>query len=208
MLFKILFTGEHDNHEKGNQYEIYPLTSAVAFLDDGKGNKILFDSGSLAWQEKLLAELAALNVTPNEITHVLLTHFHLDHTANCVLFKNAEIHANRSMIDHKTGHCTVYRNFDDKILPSGIVMKPTPGHTSDHVSYFFEVAGVMYCFAGDAVRKDLFETGGVPHYLPEDRKLEFKKSLKLIFENCDVIIPGHFELLTGLHKQEYYNLID
>lgn len=204
MFFKILFIGEHTNFDMGSHYEIFPLTSSVAFLDDGNGNKILFDTGSLAWQEKLLDELKLLKVSPDEITHVLLTHFHLDHTANCVLFKNAEIHANRSLIDHKTGKCTVYRDMHEKKLPSGIEFFPSPGHTPDHVSYFFEIEGVRYCFAGDAIRKDILESGGAPHYLPEERKKEFRHSVKMIFEHCDVIIPGHFEVIEGKTKDEYY----
>jgi glyoxylase-like metal-dependent hydrolase (beta-lactamase superfamily II) len=207
MFFKILFTGEHTNYDHGTHYEISPLTSSVAYLDDGKGNKILFDTGSLAWQEKLLSELKAIDVSVDEITHVLLTHFHLDHTANCILFKNAEIHANRSLIEHKTGKCTVYRDMHEKVLPAGIQVFPTPGHTQDHVSYFFEIDGTRYCFAGDAVRNDILEDGGAPHYLPEDRKKEFRHSVKMIFEHCDVIIPGHFEVIEKEKKEEYYRKI-
>jgi glyoxylase-like metal-dependent hydrolase (beta-lactamase superfamily II) len=207
MLFKILFTGEHDNHDQGTHYEIYPLTSSVAYLDDGLGNKILFDTGSLAWKEQLLSELKALGVAPEDITHVLLTHFHLDHTANCALFINAEIHANRSFIDHKTGRGTVYRELNQKKLPAEIDMIATPGHTPDHVSYFFTHNNIRYCIAGDAIRKDLLETRGAPHYLPLERRVEFTESVKFIFENCDVIIPGHYEIIEGKTKDYYYNYL-
>jgi glyoxylase-like metal-dependent hydrolase (beta-lactamase superfamily II) len=207
MLFEILFTGEHDNFDKGTHYEIFPLTSSVCYLDDKKGNKILFDTGSLAWQDKLLSALDKLGVKPDDITHVLLTHFHLDHTANAVLFKNAEIHANRSLIDHKTGKAVVYRNIQEKVLPAGITVLETPGHTPDHVSYIFEFETKRYCIAGDAIRKDVLDQGGAPHYLCDEKKAEFKDSVKKIFAACDVIIPGHFEVIEADSKLKYEQVI-
>lgn len=205
MFFKVLFTGEHTNHDLGNKYKISPLTSSVAYLDDGVGNKILFDTGSLTWKNKLLNELKIINVEPDQITHVLLTHFHLDHTANCVLFNNAQIHANRSVIDNKTGECTIYKDYNDKKLPANILVIPTPGHTADHVSYFFTIDNIKYCFAGDAIREDTILEGGAPHYFEQTRKIEFKNSALEIFENCDVIIPGHFGLIQAEYKKKLYN---
>jgi glyoxylase-like metal-dependent hydrolase (beta-lactamase superfamily II) len=192
MLFKILFLGEHTNHDLGNKYAIDPLTSSVVLLSDGVSH-VLLDTGSLAWQDKLIAGLAENGLSPDDITHVLLTHFHLDHTANCVLFKNAEIHANRSYIDHKTGRAEIYKDLKQKPLPLGITIEPTPGHTEDHVSYFFEIEGLRYCMAGDAVRKDLLKDP--PHYMEQERKNTFMKSVELIFSNSDIIIPGHFEVI-------------
>jgi glyoxylase-like metal-dependent hydrolase (beta-lactamase superfamily II) len=206
MMFKILFTGEHTNHDLGSHYEIHPLTSSVCYLSDGT-NHVLFDTGSLAWQEKLLKELADLGVSPDDITHVCLTHFHLDHTANCILFKNAEIHASRSVVDHKTGHCKVFRDMHQNKLPCGIEVFPTPGHTPDHVSYFVTVEGIRYCVAGDAIREDTILEGGAPHYFDEERKREFKHSMQMIFEHSDVIIPGHFGVIEGSYKEKLQALI-
>ena len=206
MLFKIVFLGEHTNHDLGNKYAIAPLTSSVALLSDGVTN-VLFDTGSLAWQEKLISGLAEIGLTPDDITHVLLTHFHLDHTANCILFKNAEIHANRSLIKHKSGRAEIYVDLKQKPLPLGITVEPTPGHTDDHVSYFFNFDGIKYCMAGDAVREDLIESGG-PHYMHGARKEQFLNSMRLIFNSCDVIIPGHFAIIEKENKKKFSDILN
>jgi glyoxylase-like metal-dependent hydrolase (beta-lactamase superfamily II) len=206
MEFKVLFTGEHTNYDRGSCYEISPLTSSVSLLRDGE-TVILFDTGSAIYKNKLLEALEENGLAPEDITHVMLTHFHLDHTANCNLFMNAEIHANRSFIDHKTGDGFVYRNFDDKVLPLGIKCVATPGHTEDHVSYFFEYDDKVICIGGDAVRQDTIRDGGAPHYYDQDRAKLFKASLKLIFERADVIVPGHFDVIEGELKEELERLM-
>jgi len=88
-------------------------------------------------------------------------------------------------------------------FPCGIEAVPTPGHTPDHVVYFFEVDGVRYCCAGDAVREDNIKAGA-PEYYDDERRRQFLESARMIFENCDVIIPGHFKVIDGNLKDELY----
>jgi glyoxylase-like metal-dependent hydrolase (beta-lactamase superfamily II) len=199
MQVKILFTGEHDNHDLGDgSYMIYPHTSSVTLLWNEE-YKILFDTGSFVYQEQLLTELKKCGVHPDDITHICLTHFHLDHTANCVLFKNAEVHASISMTDHKTGRAYIWPNGKPE-LPLDIQVLKTPGHTPDHVVYFFEVDGVHYCIAGDAVREDnILEP---PHYYDEKRKSEMLGWAKEILQRADVIVPGHFKVIEGEFREE------
>lgn len=206
MLLKTLLLGGHTNHDYGSHYGIDPLTSSVTLLI-GSDFKVLFDTGSLAYQKDLLEGLASCNVDPDEITHICLTHYHLDHTANCILFKYAEVHTARSFVDHKTGGAFVYRNMQEKPLPQGIRVEETPGHTSDHVSYFFEVDGIRYCIGGDAVREDIIREG-IPSYFDKDRASDFVRSLKMIFAESDVIIPGHFRIIEGELKDELGEMVE
>lgn len=206
MEFKVLFTGEHTNYDRDECYEISPLTSSVSLLRDGD-TVVLFDTGSATYKNKLLEALEENGLTPEDVTHVLLTHFHLDHTANCNLFMNAEIHANRSFIDHKTGDGFVYRDFDKKPLPLGVKCIATPGHVDDHVSYFFEYEDQIICIAGDAVREDTVREGGAPSYFDKERAELFRNSLRLIFERADIIVPGHFDVIEGELKKELESFI-
>lgn len=200
MFFKVLLVGEHTNHDLGDgNYMIYPHTSSVSYLADGE-YKILFDTGSFAYSQKLLDELKAIDVAPEDITHVCITHFHTDHTSNANMFPNAEVHLSYSMVDHKTGKAYIEPE-KEKVLPLGIKCVPTPGHSPEHVAYFFEVDGVRYCVAGDAVREDNILEGG-PGYYKDERKTEFLESAKMIFDNSDVIIPGHFKIIEGEFKKE------
>ncbi len=203
MLFKILLIGEHTNHDYGDSYGIDPLTSSVTLLSDGTSN-VLFDSGSLSHRNQMLAALAETGLNPADITHVMLTHDHLDHTSNCVLFENAEIHVSRALVDHKTGASKIYVDHFAKPLPLGIELLLTPGHTPEHCSYIFEVDGDRYCVAGDAVREDTLMNGGAPHFYEDGRATDFIKSARKVFDSCDKIIPGHFKVIEGDFKDELY----
>ena len=69
----------------------YPaLRSTVILIQDGK-RQILVDTGYPTERELLLTNLDKLGVTPEAITHLVLTHYHLDHTGNIVLFDRAKI---------------------------------------------------------------------------------------------------------------------
>ena len=63
--------------------------SVSTFLVKTDGKYILFDAGLGAWGGQLLKRLAALNVEPDSIGLVYLTHFHADHIAGLVKNDNA-----------------------------------------------------------------------------------------------------------------------
>ena len=58
--------------------------SVSTFLVKTDGKYILFDAGLGAWGGQLMKRLSALNVDPDSIGLVYLTHFHADHIAGLV----------------------------------------------------------------------------------------------------------------------------
>src|SRR5690606_28487647 len=64
--------------------------STIALLR-GHGNVVLIDVGSFAQRQLLLDRLAAHGLTPSDVTHVLLTHSHWDHSVNWVMFPGAKV---------------------------------------------------------------------------------------------------------------------
>ena len=203
MEFNLLFLGEHESSENERIYNIANHTSSVALITDFKNHYVLLDTGSVWAQDKLLEKLKDLNVKPEQITHLALTHGHLDHVGNIGLFKNALVHIHSCHMDSKTGLTSLYKDMHEKPLPFGIEVFPSRGHTYEHVSYFFEYEGLRYCFAGDAVRENHF-TDKVPEYYSMERRLRYLDSARHIFESCDVIIPGHFGVIEGEQKTFLY----
>src|SRR5215217_939093 len=59
--------------------------STIALLR-GHGRVALVDVGSFGQRQPLLDELARLGLSPAEVTDVLLTHSHWDHSVNWVMF--------------------------------------------------------------------------------------------------------------------------
>ena len=64
--------------------------STIALIR-GKGRVALVDVGSFAYRNLLVERLAARGLKPDDVTDVVLTHAHHDHTINWVLFKHARI---------------------------------------------------------------------------------------------------------------------
>jgi len=200
MYIKVLFEGEHVGRMiSDGKYLIYPHTSSATLISDGKTH-VLVDTGAIIYKDKLLETLKLEGLTPDDITHVLLTHFHKDHSSNWLLFKTARVHVSDGYSENQDGKTYLsFNGFPD--MPLGIQAARTPGHTEDHVSYFIEIKGIRYCCAGDAVREDIVRQG-IPSYLSDHAQINYRKSLKYIFENSDVIIPGHHGLIQGDTKNE------
>ena len=203
-MLKVLFTGEHTNYPDEGYYRIDPLTSSSTYAFNGTEH-FLFDVGALAYQDKLLEELAALGVTPEQIDRVFLTHYHIDHSLNLPLFKNAKIYTPTALYDLKTGAAKVYTDLSKREIPKEVRVIETPGHTPDHHSYLYEENSKKYIIAGDAVREDLIRTGNINNTHDKENAI---KSMQKLFTISDIIIPGHGRVIEGDLYHELKPLVD
>ena len=64
--------------------------SSVSLIEDD-GALIVVDPGLVAMPDAILGPLAALGHAPSDVTHVVLTHHHPDHTVNVALFPKADV---------------------------------------------------------------------------------------------------------------------
>ena len=67
------------------------VTSTVTLITDG-GRVIVVDPGMVADTGALLAALAAAGPAPADVTDVVFSHHHPDHTINAALFPAAAVH--------------------------------------------------------------------------------------------------------------------
>src|SRR5919106_1512902 len=104
---------------------------------------IVVDPGFAARQSDILDPLATLGIAPDEVTDVVLSHHHPDHTLNAALFPRAAVH----------DHWAVYRGADwesvdadgRQLTPSVRLMR-TPGHTAEDISTLVGTnAGLVVC---------------------------------------------------------------
>lgn len=111
-------------------------------------------------------QLALLGLTPADISHVILSHGHIDHVGSLPLFAHAEIVLTaRERADPKPCYFfdvqpidwpqARYRSIDgDTPLCDGVTLIPTPGHTPGHLSAHLALPdGRQLILAADAINR-------------------------------------------------------
>ncbi|MGV8152496.1 MAG: MBL fold metallo-hydrolase [Candidatus Nanoarchaeia archaeon] len=134
-----------------------------------ENKNFLIDTSSLQAREELLEDLNSLNLNPEQIDYIILTHTHWDHTGNLELFKSAKI-INQNNLNQ---------------LPETIKPIKTPGHTKDSICFLYK----DILFSGDTI----FENGGVGRTdLAGGNEKELEESIKTLNTlKYRVLCPGH-----------------
>jgi glyoxylase-like metal-dependent hydrolase (beta-lactamase superfamily II) len=158
------------------------VSGTVTLIMDGDA-VIVVDPGMVADRRALLAVLAAHGPRPEDVTDVVFSHHHPDHTVNAALFPNAKIHDHWAVYD---GDRWLDRDAHGAPLAPSVRLLRTPGHTSEDISTVASTAeGVYAC-----THAWWFAAG------PEDDPLgtdaaALKVSRDLLRNVASVIIPGH-----------------
>ena len=176
--------------------------SVSTFLLQIDGKNILFDAGLGAFGGQTLDRLAALDVTPDKIDLIYLTHFHVDHIAGMVakdsagkdvkVFNNATVYAGKVEYDawmHDNPPNDVQKAvmgiYKDKLhlfafgdsLPHGVLALDavchTPGHTAFQVSNLLVIGDLMH---GYALQKDHPEINS-NYDMDKEKSIESRKRL-------------------------------
>jgi glyoxylase-like metal-dependent hydrolase (beta-lactamase superfamily II) len=144
---------------------------------------VVVDPGMAARREDILDPLRRLRLAPEQVTDVVLSHHHPDHTINVALFPNAAVH----------DHWAIYRGADwedsdaeGRELTGSIRLIRVPGHSAEDIAL---VAGTA---AGIVVFTHLWWTADFPiddPYSPDLAALRSSRARVLAF--ADMIVPGH-----------------
>jgi len=159
------------------------VAASVSLVLDGEA-AIIVDPGMVADRELILGPLRALGIEPEQVTHVVITHHHPDHTVNVGLFRNAEVvdswarYRGDQWLDH---------DGDGHRVSEHARLILTPGHTKVDATLLVETdAGVVACthawWRGD-------RTPAVDPNADDQAALEASRAR--ILAEADTIIPGH-----------------
>ena len=178
----------------------------------------LFDTGHYSDRFLLMEVLKTLQITPDDIRWVVLSHLHFDHVLNLSLFKNATVFLARAELEYaeKVLEGSVedpsipeiwpelLRNRDVQLidrmvkLDHGVELVNFPGHTPGCLAMFYErLKTVAVC--GDVIKNAWEAETGVPGY-PGVATQQTRNNVKQIKERSDIIIPGHdrpFQICSG-----------
>ena len=158
------------------------VASSCTLIRDG-GHSILVDPGMASGANAILEPLLALGVRPEDVTDVVLSHHHPDHTMFAGLFPHAAVH----------DHWAIYRGTDwedaecdGRVLAPSVVLARTPGHTAEDLATLAGTPdGLVVCthswFHADSAVEDED---------PEDAEA-MRGSRRAILDVADLIVPGH-----------------
>ncbi len=186
--------------------------ASVGLLRDDE-HTILVDTGPPQYTALLKERLAALGLSPQDVTHILTTHLHWDHISNFTMFGNATVVVGRDELEWARTqppgtflvpdvHVARLVAMSERVLRvaegeeflPGVAAHLTPGHTPAHLAFSVEVGEGRVLFAGDAV-KNRYElaTGEVDSSLDFAASRASVEALRDILATGDgiVMVPGH-----------------
>lgn len=195
------------------------VTDNVYALDSTKGNyaylilgkkPILIDTGRPGQGNGILKELKSMNIKPEDVENILITHHDLDHVGNLALLEKktgANLWASKEDIPYicgqksrhgikkylsaimrpkKPGNILPYSE-DEKI--EGIKVIPTPGHTPGHVCLLYK----DILFAGDLFRTSKGKISPMKSFMNWNDSVLKESTAKIDNYDFEWMCPAHGE---------------
>jgi len=134
--FRVLFTG----------YVGERVAGTVSFVRDG-AVRVIVDPGMVPEPAAILGPLGELVDSPNEITDVVFSHHHPDHTLNAALFPKARFHDFWAIYQ---GDVWSGRPAEGFALSPSIRLIETPGHTPQDITSLVSTVRAGHCPKGQA----------------------------------------------------------
>jgi len=195
------------------------ITEDVYALDSTKGNyayvilgdeAVLIDTGRPGQGKGILKEFESMNIKPDDIKHILITHHDVDHIGNLALLEKetgARIWASEDDIPYiygdknregikrfvsllmrtKKPEKMIAYNGNQKI--GNIEVIPTPGHTPGHVCLLYN----DILFVGDLVKSSKGQITPMRTVMTWDESILKESINKITDYQFDWICPAHGE---------------
>lgn len=157
------------------------VAGTVSLIRDGDA-VVIVDPGMVPSRTAILDPLAALGVAPDEVTDIVLSHHHPDHTMNIALFPEVRVH------DHwATYHRDKWtsRPAEGVRLAPGITLWETPGHTPQDITTIVETEDDV------AALTHLWVYEGSPGNGLDMDPARVQEQRARVLEVATLIVPGH-----------------
>ena len=175
----VLVTGHVEQTEAGDS-SVHPTVSLVR---DGDLTLVV-DPGILSDPALLTDALAGHGLTAADVTHVFVTHHHLDHTRNVGMFPGARVVDVDSVYD---GSLWLSHDGDDYHLSESVRVVETPGHAQECAALLVETADGTVALTHAWWFADMTP---VEDPLAWDQHA-LERSRARLLEVADVVVPGH-----------------
>lgn len=176
----VLFTGYAGPGEDG----ALRVGGTVTLVREGD-RVIVVDPGMVPSRAAILDPLAALGVLPGDVTDVVLSHHHPDHTVNVALFGEVPVHDVQAVYQRDSW---TRRPAEGLPLSPSVRLLATPGHTPQDVTTLVGtpdglVALTHLWWTADGPAED--------PYAPDRDVLRAQRERVLAV--ADLVVPGHGE---------------
>jgi glyoxylase-like metal-dependent hydrolase (beta-lactamase superfamily II) len=166
----------------------YKVAGTVTLIR-GDNAIVVADPGMVSDRALILEALNTEGLSPEEVTHVFISHHHPDHTVSVALFPSAEV----------VDFWAIYKgdvwqdHGDEYEIAPGITVLRTPGHSKEDASLIVETEEGIYALTHAWWRGD--RTPSIdPLAWSQD---ELEESREKILATADRIIPGHGALFMN-----------
>jgi glyoxylase-like metal-dependent hydrolase (beta-lactamase superfamily II) len=160
-------------------------TASTVSLIVSSGGLVVVDPGMVSSRAAILDPIAELGHDPGDVTDVVISHHHPDHTINIALFPRARVHDHWATYENDLWTSRPAEGFE---VVEGVTLWETPGHTPQDITTIVEESGGLTALthlwwfkAGPD--EDPFATD--PVALSDGRHR--------VLEVASTIIPGHGE---------------
>lgn len=182
--FKVLFAGYAPDPAPWEYGSVGRVASTVSFLRDGD-RKIIVDPGFVPGQRAILDPLAELGYEAGDITDVIFSHWHLDHTYNAGLFPNAQAHDFWGVYKDDTW---LFRFAEGYQVSPGVTLMQTPGHTDQDITTLAATDQGLVAFT-HSWWTDVRPPEASP--LDTDHAAFQSSRDRILALNPSIIVPGH-----------------
>lgn len=170
--FRVLFTG----------YVGDRVASTVSFVRDGDIRAVI-DPGMVPDHAAILVPLRELIASPDEVTDVIFSHHHPDHTLNAALFPRARFHDFWAIYKGDVWQRRPAEGFE---LSPWIRLMETPGHTSQ------DITTMVTTSAGTVAFTHLWWSASGPAEDPlASDPSALHRNRARVLEIAGLIVPGH-----------------
>jgi glyoxylase-like metal-dependent hydrolase (beta-lactamase superfamily II) len=158
------------------------VVSTCTLVREGQ-QVVIVDPGMADSAASILEPLGLLGVSPQDVTDVVLSHHHPDHTMHAGLFPNASVH----------DHWAIYRGSDwedsdaeGRVVSPSVRLIRVPGHTAE------DIATVIGTPDGIVVCTHLWWDANGPAEDPfAEDPAQLAASRRRVLAIADLIVPGH-----------------
>jgi len=158
--------------------------STVSFFRSGN-QKIIHDPGFVPDRKVILDPLRERGFDASEVTDVVISHHHPDHTLNIALFENAQTHDVWGIYKNDKWQVRMAEGVD---VAPGVRLIQTPGHTDQDITMLVNTQDGLVAFTHLWWRPDTptdddpVGTNNEAFHLSRERVLALQPAL---------IVPGH-----------------
>lgn len=160
-------------------------TASTVSLIVGRDTLTVVDPGMVASQSVILDPMMSLGYSPDDVTDVIVSHHHPDHTMNVGLFPGVRVHDHWATYQDDKWTWRAAEGFQ---VDEGVMLWETPGHTPQDITTVVEqgdgvVALTHLWWNQDGPEEDPYATD----------MAGLREGRLRVLADATLIVPGHGE---------------